>query len=73
MSKHAPAREDGLKPYFAEIREWGYVRHEIVWADTAANARYKAINRMRYTTATVRRATPDDLAPAPVAANEETP
>lgn len=64
--KYAPANEDGLKPYFAEIYEWGRTRVEIVWATGAAAARYQAINRMKYTTAKVRRATLEDMETAAV-------
>lgn len=59
--KYAPANAEGLKPYHATIFEWGRERFSIVYANSASEARYKAINRMRYTTAKVRRATLEDM------------
>lgn len=59
--KYAPAREDGLKPWHATISEWGKERTKIVYAESAAYARHEAVGGMRYTSARVRRATPQDI------------
>ena len=64
MPKFAPPREDGLKPWHVTIREWGREYARIEYAATAAGARYNAIGRQRYVTATARRATPEDVAKA---------
>jgi hypothetical protein len=62
MSKYAPAREDGLKPWIVTLCEWGRKTDRIIYAETNAAARYQAVGRMRYVTATARRATPADIA-----------
>ena len=59
--KYAPAREDGLKPWLVTIYEWGKSRDRVIYAETAAAARYDAIGRMLYVSAKARRATPADL------------
>jgi hypothetical protein len=60
--KYAPPNEDGLKPWVVTVREWGRASHDrIIYAKTNAAAKYAAIGRQRYVTATARRATPDDL------------
>jgi hypothetical protein len=61
MSKYAPAREDGLKPWVVTRREWGRSSERVVYAETSAAAKYKAIGRQLHVTATVRRATPEDI------------
>lgn len=59
--RYEPAREDGLKPWFVTLREWGRSSTWIVWAESSGQAKFEAIGRMRYVTATVRRATPADV------------
>ena len=60
-TKYAPAREDGMKPYHVTISEWGQQYEKIIYAATTDDAKYKAVGRMRYIAARVRRATPDDV------------
>lgn len=62
MSKYAPPRSDGLKPWLVTRREWGHSMDSIVYAESAAQAKYKVIGRRRYVTATVRRATHEEVA-----------
>lgn len=62
MGKHAPARDDGLKPYVKTTTSWGRDTHSIVWAgDLAAAKRAFGWTRQLHTTITVRRATVDDM------------
>lgn len=60
MSKWAPAREDGKKPWVRTVSEWGWSTERIVWADSAQDA--KCIEPiMRYASVRVRRAEPQDM------------
>ncbi len=64
--KYAPANADGLKPWVVTVSSsWGPRQDQIVYAKTAAAAKYKAIGRQQHTYGTVRRATPGDLTPTP--------
>lgn len=66
MSKYAPPNENGEKPYVVEQSGWGRKRSKVVYADTAAAAKYRAFGRQgvgEYITG-CRRATPDDIAVA---------
>lgn len=65
MSKYAPAREDGLKPWVVTRHEWGCSSDVVVYAETGARAKYQCIGRQLHVTGTVRRATVDDLAKVP--------
>jgi hypothetical protein len=58
--KFAPAREDGLKPYVREERNFGKFRYAIVNASNAVEARNSGY-RARYSTYSAHRATPEDL------------
>ncbi len=63
MSKYAPAREDGNKPYVVTQSGWGKTRSRIGWGKTVAEAKYQAFGRQaigEYITG-CRRATPDDM------------
>lgn len=59
--KFAPAREDGAKPFVLSAYSFGKTTDTIVWANTAADAKYAGY-RGAYTTYTARRATPADVA-----------
>lgn len=61
IPKYAPAREDGLKPWCVELREWGERRERIEWAPSRSQAEYQVKGRMRYVSAKARRATPEDV------------
>ena len=56
MSKYAPPNDAGLKPWLVTVSEWGRKNDRIVYAETNAAAKYEAVGRMRYVTATARRA-----------------
>lgn len=62
MTRYAPAREDGLKPYAVTKQSWGKAYPRIEWATNLmdAKARYGWTREMN-TIVTVRRATPDDM------------
>jgi hypothetical protein len=59
--KYASPRDDGLKPWVVTRHEWGRHTSRVVYAETAATAKYQTIGRERHVSATVRRATPDDI------------
>jgi hypothetical protein len=59
--KYAPARADGLKPWYVEVIDWGRKSERIVYAKSRADAEYRANGRLRYMSARARRATPDDI------------
>lgn len=62
MSKYAPKRADGLYAYVITKSSWGKSWDRIEWAESLAVARQQfGWTRERYTTITVRRATPSDL------------
>jgi hypothetical protein len=63
MSKYAPARENGKKPYVVTKGGWGRSLDRIGWGETASDAKYDAFGRMgvgEYVTG-CRRATPQDM------------
>ena len=63
MSKYAPPREDGKKPYVVEQSGWGRKRERIGWGKTVAEAKHNAFGRPgvgEYITG-CRRATPEDM------------
>lgn len=63
MTKYAPVREDGAKPYVVQIVDWGRERSAIVYADSPSEARWRAVGRRTvgvYVTK-VRRATHEDI------------
>lgn len=61
--KYAPARADGLKPYFRTVYGWGRTSTGIVWAASLADAKRKhGQTGMRYEhVKSIRRATPADM------------
>lgn len=60
MSKWAPARDDGMKPWVRTVWEWDRSTDRIVYAANSTDAKYiEPI--MRYASVRVRRATPDDM------------
>lgn len=62
MPKYAPANSDGEKPYVVVGRRWAVREAFLVWADSAADARYKSGFRgtAEYVIS-VHRATPNDV------------
>jgi hypothetical protein len=62
MSKFAPAREDGLKPYVVTEYSWGHRSASIVWSANLAEAkRHHGWTRQLHTSLVVRRAMPEDM------------
>jgi hypothetical protein len=61
VSKYAPARDDGLKPWVVERSEWGRKVDRLVYAKTRRDAEYEVKGRERYVSARGRRATPEDV------------
>lgn len=59
--RYAPARDDGLKPWVVERREWGQKTERIVYARGRADAEYEVKGRQRFVYAKARRATPEDI------------
>lgn len=73
MTKYAPANQAGEKPYVVEQSGWGRKRSKVVYAKTAAEAKYRAYGRQgvgeRITGC--RRATPEDLAGSTGTGNQQ--
>jgi len=61
VSKFAPAREDGMKPWVRMSYHFGRETSQIVYAKSALDAKHM-YGRMHLETVRVRRATPEDLA-----------
>lgn len=62
MSKYAPAREDGMKPYVISTHSWGRTSDRIEWADSLREAKaHYGWTRQLHTSISVRRATPADM------------
>jgi len=62
MSKYAPAREDGLKPYVVTLVGWGRESFRIRYAHTSSEARSSYRLGIGEYIKAVRRATPEDIA-----------
>ena len=73
MSAYAPANDKGEKPYVVEQAGWGRKRSKVVYANTPAEAKYRAYGRQGVGEYIIgcRRATPEDLAGSNGTGNQE--
>ena len=60
VSKFAPAREDGMKPWVRTSYHFGKATSQIVYAASSLDAKHM-YGRFHLETVSVRRATPGDL------------